>query len=908
MRFKPRKQARGSIRFRPDVAALEDRRLMSADVLTYHNDNARSGLNPSETTLTPANVNASTFGKVGFDSVDGKVDAQPLLKTGVAIPGQGTHDVLYVATENDSLYAFDANTGTQLWKVSMLGPGEVPSDPVNGNQVTPTIGITSTPVIDPNTGTMYLVAMSKKVSGGTTTYIQRIHAVSITTGADVVAPKSIDQSITFPGAGPGGNGTNVIFNPKQYEERDALLLSNGVVYTSWASHSDVKPYTGWVIGFNAGNLGVASVLNVDPNGSPTSSFLDDGSGSSFWNSGGGPAADAAGNIYNLSANGPFGTTLNAAGFPTNNDYGDTFLKLTPGSNSLAVSDYFTVDNQQNYANNDEDIGSSGLTLTSVVDGSGVSHQLMIGSGKDGNIYVVDTANMGKFSPNSNNIYQELPGAVGGGEFSSPVAFNGQVYFGGVGASLRAFSFVNGKLTATPSSQSSNTFGYPGTTPSISSNGTSNGIVWAISNTSGSAVLYAYDASNLGKMLYNSGQAANGRDAAGADNKFITPVEANGRVYVPTTNGVAVYGLLTPVTPPSGPVAINLASSFNRTGIVTDGSTFSGGLGGGTALSSNLLGSTVTAGGVTFALGAANANNVVSASGQTIATPSGNFSSLKLLTDAVFGNQANQTFIVTYTDGTKATLTQSISDWFTPQNYSGETTAASTSYRDTSTGGKDARTFLVYEDSLPLDPTKSVQGVTLPNNPNVEVLAASLVPSQTTQVALGGSFNRTGIVTDGSTFSATGGFDGDGFALSSTQLGGSLQASKTSYAIGAANSNDVIGASGQVIGLPSGSYRGLNLLAAAVNGNQANQAFVVTYTDGSTATLNQSISDWATPQNYAGETTAATTSYRDTATGGRDSRTLNVYSYLLALDPTKTVKSLTLPNNANVEVLAVDLTS
>ena len=506
---------------------------------------------------------------------------------GVSIPGQGTHNVLYVATENDSVYAFDADTGAKLWKVSMLGPGEVPSDPVHGSQVTPEIGVTATPVIDPNTDTMYVVAMSKLVSGSTTTYIQRIHALDITTGADKVAPRSIDQTITYPGAGPGGNGTDVIFNPMQYEERDALLLVNGVVYTGWASHSDVAPYTGWLIGFNASNLSVASVLNIDPNGEPRSSFLDDGSGNSFWNSGGGPAADAAGNIYNLSANGPFDTTLNAAGFPANGDYGDSFLKFTPTPGGLTVSDYFTVDNQQDYADNDEDIGSSGLTLVDVTDSSGASHQLMIGSGKDGNIYVVDTGNMGKFNPTSNEIYQELPGAVGGGEFGSPVAFNGQVYFGGVGATLRAFQFVDGKLQATPASQSSNTFDYPGTTPSVSSDGNANGIVWAIDDGASTAVLYAYDASNLSEMLYNSNQAPDGRDSVGPSNKFITPTIANGKVYVATADGVAVFGLL-----PTGIEGqqVNLSSAFNRTGIVVDGTRFRGGGldGQGHDLSSNLV--------------------------------------------------------------------------------------------------------------------------------------------------------------------------------------------------------------------------------------------------------------------------------------------------------------------------------
>jgi hypothetical protein len=892
---------RNSKRFRPGIGDLEARLLLSSNVLTYHNDNSRSGLNSSETILTPSNVNASTFGKLGFDSVDGKVDAQPLYVANVTVPGQGTHNILYVATEHDSVYAFDADTGAQLWKVSMLGTGEVPSDPVHGSQVTPEIGVTATPVIDPTSNTMYVVAMSKHVSGSTTTYIQRLHALDITTGADKIAPKSIDQSIIYPGAGPGGNGTDVIFNPMQYKERDALLLSNGVVYTSWASHSDVAPYTGWMIGFKATDLSLASVINVDPNGSPTSSFLSDGSGSSFWNSGGGPAADAAGNIYNLSANGPFDPNLNAAGFPTNGDFGDSFLKFTPTSGGVKVSDYFTVDNQQNEANNDEDIGSSGLVLVNATDTSGQTHQLMVGSGKDGNIYVVDTANMGKFSPTSNNIYQELAGAVGGGEFGSPAAFNGQVYFGGVGATLRAFQFVNGKLQL--ASQSANTFGYPGTTPSISSNGNTNGIVWAIQNSSNAAVLYAYNAANLSQKLYDSTQAANGRDTAGTDNKFITPTIANGKVYVPTTNGVAVYGLL----PTNTTTSVNLSSSFNRIGIVNDGSTFTGGGldNDGSALSANLLGTSVTAGGATFNIGPAGANDVVSAAGQTITLPSGNFGALKLLATGVNGNQAGKTFTVTYTDGTSTTFTQSISDWFTPQGYAGESTAVATAYRDLASGAKDARTFDIYDYTFNLNAAKTVKSITLPNDANIEVLAATLTRSATTQVGLTGSFNRMGIVNDGSTFT-NGGLDHDGSALSANLLGSSVTAGGATFNLGSAGSNDVVSAAGQTITMPSGNYSALKFLATGVNGNQANNSFVVTYTDGTTTTFTQSISDWFTPQGYAGESTAVAMAYRDTASGAKDAHTFNLYSYTFNLNPAKTVKSISLPNNVNVEILALDL--
>ena len=349
---------------------------------------------------------------------------------------------------------------------------------------------------------------------------------------------------------------------------------------------------------------------------------------------------------------------------------------------------------------------------------------MIGSGKDGNIYVVDTSNMGKFSPTSNNIYQEVPGAVGGGEFGSPIAFDGQVYFGGVGATLRAFHFVGGKLRAAPASQSSNTFGYPGTTPSVSSDGGANGIVWAVDDGNSTAVLYAYDASNLSDMLYNSNQAPDGRDTVGPSNKFITPTIANGKVYVATTDGVAVFGLL-----PTGIEGqqVNLSSAFNRTGIVADGTKFRGG--GldrqGHDLSSNLLGAGLTADGATFVFGPADAHDVVIAAGQTIDLPASDDSSLKLLATAVNRTQRNRTFIVTYTDGTTARFKQSISNWTTPRRYAGELTALSTVYRDTSRGRKQVGRFDVYEYTISLDPTRTVLSLTLPRDADIEILAATL---------------------------------------------------------------------------------------------------------------------------------------------------------------------------------------
>jgi hypothetical protein len=499
----------------------------AVDVVTYHNDVARTGQNLNEAVLTTANVNSTTFGKLRSLPVDGKVDAQPLYLAQLAIGG-ATRNVLYVATEHGSVYAFDADAGTLLWQVSTLGSGEVTSDTRGCDQITPEIGITATPVIDRNAGThgvVYVVAMSKSGS----TYFQRLHALDVTTGAEMFGgPRNITAS--FPGAGDNSSNGNVIFDPAQYKERAALLLLNGVVYTTWASHCDIRPYNGWIMGYNQTTLAQTTVLNIVPNGSE----------GAIWMADTGPAADGSGNIYVLDANGDFGNTLNAGGFPSNGNYGNAFLKISTAG-GLAVADYFEMQNQQQENDSDADLGSGGaLVLPDLTDGNGNVRHLSVGAGKDGHIYVVNRDAMGKFNAASNNIYQELSGVLGGGIFSMPAYFNGTLYYGAVGDAIKAFKITNAMLATGPASQTSNTFRYPGTTPSISANGTSNAIVWAAENTT-PAVLHAYDASTLHE-LYNSNQAGS-RDQPGAGNKFITPTIVNGKVYMGTTDSVGVFGLL-----------------------------------------------------------------------------------------------------------------------------------------------------------------------------------------------------------------------------------------------------------------------------------------------------------------------------------------------------------------------------
>lgn len=505
------------------------------NVLTYHNNNARTGENPRETILTLANVNSRQFGKIAFLPVQGLVDAEPLYVSQLKVQG-AKRDVVFVVTEHDLAYAFDADTFQKLWMVSLLGPDETASDNRGCGQVTPEIGITSTPVIDLRAQVMYVVAMSKDSSGR---YYQRLHALDLATG---IERDSGPQTIiaTFPGSAvPNSNG-QVDFDPKQYKERAALLLSNSVVYTTWASHCDFDPYSGWIIGFNARTLKRSSVLNIEPNGSEGAT----------WMSGDGPAADNSGNIYLLAGNGAFETKLDSHGFPSKGDFGNAFLKLGTDNGKLFVDDYFDMHDIISESRKDLDLGSGGeIVLPDMKDADGKTVHLAVGAGKDDAIYIVNRDAMGKFNPDRNDIYQEVPntgyensdGLGGrGGVFSTPAYFNASLYYGAVDDSIRAFKFSKARLITPASSKTSTAFGYPGATPSVSSNGLRDAIVWAVENST-PAVLHAYDANDLSHELYNSNQQRRRDEVTG--NKFITPMIAGGKVFVGTPSGVAVFSLL-----------------------------------------------------------------------------------------------------------------------------------------------------------------------------------------------------------------------------------------------------------------------------------------------------------------------------------------------------------------------------
>jgi hypothetical protein len=503
----------------------------NVDVVTYHYDAMRSGANTNETVLTPANVNSTKFGLLGSFTVDGKVDGQPLYLSNVSI-ADGTKNVLYVVTEHDTVFAFDADsvsgaTTTSLWKTSMLQAGESPSDDRNCGQVTPEIGITSTPVIDRTRNAIYVVAVVKTSSGA---YVHRVHALNLATGQELFGgPTTV--TATYPGSGANStNGTDT-FDPKQYNERPALLEVGGTIYTTWGSHCDDGPYNSWVMSYSADTLKQTSVLNLVPDG-------EDGG---IWMAGAGPAADSSGNVYFIIGNGDFDTTLTAAGMPSNGDCGNCFVKLAPAP-KMALLDYFTPANTVSESNGDVDFGSGGpLLLPDIKDTAGATHHLAVGIGKDQNIYVVDRDSMGKFNSSKNTIYQQISGILPDAYDSSPIYFNSAVYLGGVVNPIMAFPISNARLATVPSSQTPSHFGYPGAMPVISAAGTSNAIVWAVENAT-NGVLHAYDATNLATELYNSTQAANGRDTF-APNKYMTPMVTNGKVYVGTPNSVAVFGLL-----------------------------------------------------------------------------------------------------------------------------------------------------------------------------------------------------------------------------------------------------------------------------------------------------------------------------------------------------------------------------
>ena len=503
-------------------------------VTTEHNDNSRTGQNVNETILTPANVNVSQFGKLFSYPVDGYIYAQPLYVPNVTIPGQGVHNVIYVVTEHDSVYAFDAdsNTGSNgglLWHQSLINPAHgittISAQDLNCEGITPEVGITSTPVIDTSTNTMYVLT-EMKVNGD---IVHRLQALDIATDQEKYgAPVTIRAH--FPGTGDGSSGGILTFDPAMELNRPGLLVDNGNIYITWSSNCDISPTHGWVLAYDKTTLRQKSTWVTTSNGRL----------GGIWASGGGPAEDGSGNVFLSTGNGTFDTS----GDPV--DFGDSVVRLVGGHHYFTVADYFTPYDQATLYTNDKDVGSGGVLLLPDQPGPHV-HEL-IAAGKEGSIYVIDRDNMGHYNPDDNSqIVQNIVGQVGG-IFSTPAYWNGNVYFGGFRDELKAFSLSGGLLSTTPTSESAIIFGAFGTTASVSSNGSSDGIVWALNTDArqngGNEVLYAFDATNLGNELYDTTQNAS-RDTAGGAVKFAKTTIANGKVYVGAAQQLSVYGRLIP---------------------------------------------------------------------------------------------------------------------------------------------------------------------------------------------------------------------------------------------------------------------------------------------------------------------------------------------------------------------------
>jgi hypothetical protein len=504
---------------------------LTADVFTWHYDTSRTGLNSNETTLTPANVTSSSFGKLGEFKVDGQIDGQILYLHQVNIPNVGMKNVIYFATENDTVYALDAatftgSTATVLWSTSLLPIGETAATTTSfqcGN-IFPS-GVTATPVIDRARNAIYVVAMSQNSSNMA---FHRIHALDLTTGAELFGgPTTI--TATYPGTGGNIQNGVVTFDPSVEHDRAALLESGGTIYTVWTGpNGDCGSYSPWVITYSADTLAQTAALDLAPN-----NF-----GGGIWMGGAGPAADSTGSVYTITGNGKGGTPT--GGTPTAS-YNNSFVKLSPAG-GLAVTDYFAPYNSVNENNADEDYGSAGpLLLPDVMDTGGTTHHLAVTGGKDGQMYVVNRDSMGEFNTVSNNVYQQFTLATNVNT-STPVYFNGTVYVCPHATGVKAFAISNAKLV-TPPSQSTNTFG-GGAVLSVSSNGTSDGIVWALDYAPQTQTFYAFNATNVTTAIYTSNQASGSRDHfASVGGHFVTPTVVDGKVYFGTGTTVVVFGLL-----------------------------------------------------------------------------------------------------------------------------------------------------------------------------------------------------------------------------------------------------------------------------------------------------------------------------------------------------------------------------
>lgn len=884
--------------------------------LTYKEDNGHTGQYNHETILNTSNVTVSQFGKRISYPVDGQVYAQPLYMPGLSING-ATHNVVFVATEHDSVYAFDADqmgaATAPLWHTSFLtnGATSVPYTAISCDDLTPEIGITGTPVIDSSTNTMYIVSYTQE--NGSEVY--RLHALNVTSGAERPGSPTVIQA-SVPGTAPDSSKGIVTLNPAKERQRSALLLNNGQIYISFASFCDNEPFHGWILSYtyNGSSFAQANVYNDTPNGQ----------GGGIWT---GLAADSSGNIYFTSGNGDF--SLNVGG----TNAGDALARLNP---QLQLQDYFEPFNGPScLAPNDLDIGSSGpLVLPSVNE--------TIGGGKEGRIYVTNNAHMGKFTsdPNLNcsttesqrtdidQIVQEFPPATTDGLYgSTPAYWNGSVgqfvYFSGNKNAAMAYKLNNGLLSAGPISQTPENFSYPGGNPVVSSNGTADGtgIVWIIDP---HAVLRAYAATNLGDELYNSNQDSS-RDGLDTYVKFSAPTVANGEVFVGTADTLTIFGLSpfgggTPTPTPMPP------GGYNNIGISDDSAPTQGNFDyavnsySAEALQSAGIqpGAPVTYNGMTFTWpnAAAGQPDNYAEAGQTIpVTPVGNANVLGLLGSST-GGLASGTATINYTEGTTQPFTLSFSDWTlgggSQKPVLSDAIAAKMGYRNTPTGKQIVNTYVFYTD-IALLPGKTVKSITLPTTVNQGVLHVFAVSTKQQVSPVQLPYNNTGTSDD--TAPGTGHFDGVNSYSVEALAGVGITPGCPLFFNGiafrwpniAAGQPDDYKALGQVI--PIQPVTGATTLAflGAATGGTSSGLVTITYTDGTTQTFTLGLTDWTLGNGTApisfGNQVVVTMPYRNTPTGPQTHKP-NVFYTDTALAAGKTVQSITLPSNTQLHIFAI----
>ncbi|GCF06725.1 hypothetical protein [Dictyobacter arantiisoli] len=903
-------------------------------VLTYKGDNYHTGQYPNETTLNTSNVIASSFGKRISYPVDGQVYAQPLYVPNVTINGS-THNVVYVATEHDSLYAFDADQTTSkapIWQTSLLGNGTSPSNvDVSCNDMIPEDGLSSTPVIDPQTNTLYIVAFTKENGN----FIYRLHALDLASGQEKAGSPTIIQG-SVAGKGTGSVNGKITFNAQYERQRSALLLSNGKVYVAFGSFCDVGPYHGWIMSYSysGGVLQQSAIYNSTANGQE----------GGLWAGGGPLVADSQGNIYFSSGNGDF--DLNVSGGV---NASDAILKLT---SDLKVLDYFAAFNQVCLQQADADLGSGGPLLI-----PGTSR--LIQAGKEGRVYVLNTNNMGKFTNDPNlscastspeqkrqdvdKIVQELYPKIIGGIYTVPSFYNNTVYFGGVHDNIKAFAYdpTTGKLSAGPTSQSAETYNFTGGNTVISSNNgaAGTGVLWVIDPL---GILRAYDPTNLSRELYNSNS---GRDSLDSYVKFSTPIVANGEVFVGTKTSLTIYSTLstptgtptptptgTPTPPTPTPTPAPGTASFNNVGISSDTQPGIGNFDGGNRSYSAtaLLYNGINPGDNTFYkvsyktmvftwpdVPAGQPDNYVPA-GQTIpvSNPIANANLLGFL-GASSGGPTYGSATINYTDGSTQKFTLGFSDWTlgggtAPVSF-GNGRLATMSYRNTVNGFQAVNNYVFYAD-VTLQAGKTPQSVTLPaqtTGGQMHIFAISTANGTiTTNPTPTVPYNNVGMSSD--TAPASGNFDGTASNPGSSYSSQAAQAvglipGTSVYSYGstfiwpAADSGtpNNYAINGQTITIPISpvaSAQTLTFLGASTNGNSQGSA-TITYDDGSTQPFMLGFSDWVLGGDMLAPAynnkIALSMPYRNQHTGKQAFNTFVFYTDV-ALAPAKNIVSVTLP--------------